>query len=148
MKSHFPNTVASAFANLHNGDMKRRAGIALTREQLYRRVWSKPLSAVAKDVGVTGNALAKICNRLLVPYPPRGYWAKLSGGKAPARSPLRAAPESQARRVTISSERSASRRTRTRLQPAARREQLIEIAKEIILKEGLHATSMKRIAAQ
>jgi len=52
------------------------------------------------------------------------------------------------RRVTISSERAASRRTRTRLEPSARREQLIEIAREIILTEGMHAATMKRIAAQ
>jgi AcrR family transcriptional regulator len=106
------------------------------------------LSAVAKEVGVSGNALAKICNRLLVPYPSRGYWSKVSGGKAPHRTPLPPAPENQTRRVTISSERATSRRTRTRLKPEERRLQLIEVAKEIIRKEGLHAASMKRIAAE
>jgi AcrR family transcriptional regulator len=129
-------------------NMQPSSRIALTREQLYRRVWSKPLSLVAGEVGLSGNALAKICNRLLVPYPSRGYWAKVSGGKSPDRPPLPPAPEVQARRVTISSQRAASRRTRTRLKPAERREQLIEVAKEIIVKEGLHAASMKRIAAE
>ena len=46
------------------------------------------------------------------------------------------------------SERAASRRTRTRLKPSERRKQLTEVAKEIILKEGMHAATMKRIAAQ
>jgi AcrR family transcriptional regulator len=127
--------------------MAARREIALTRKELYRRVWSKPLSSVAKEVGVSGNALAKICSRLLVPYPSRGHWAKVNGGKHSARPPLPAAPERQTRQVTISSVRAASRRARTRLQPSARREQLIEIAADIVRSEGLHAASMKRIAA-
>ena len=128
--------------------MASQSTVAFTREQLYQRVWSKPLRVVAKEVGVSGNALAKICSRLLVPYPSRGHWAKISGGKAPNPPPLPAAPESNMRRVTISSERAASRRTRTRLKPSERRQQLIDVAREIILKEGMHAATMKRIAAQ
>lgn len=128
--------------------MASQSTVAFTREQLYQRVWSKPLRVVAKEVGVSGNALAKICSRLLVPYPARGHWAKISGGKAPNPPPLPAAPESNMRRVTISSERAASRRTRTRLKPSERRQQLIDVAREIIFKEGMHAATMKRIAAQ
>ena len=120
---------------------------SLTRKELYQRVWSKPLSAVAKEVDLSSNALAKICNRLLVPYPSRGHWAKVNVGKSSARPPLPAAPELQTQRVTISSVRASSRRVRTRLQPTERREQLIEIAEGIIRKEGLHAATMKRLAA-
>ena len=80
--------------------MPRRRSTALTRESIYQRVWSQPLTIVAKEVGLTGNALAKICDRLLVPYPPRGYWAKQSVGKAPDRPPLPPAPEGDGR-VTI-----------------------------------------------
>jgi hypothetical protein len=54
----------------------KRRPIALTRKELYQRVWSEPLAAVAKELGLSGGALAKICNRLLVPYPPRGYWSR------------------------------------------------------------------------
>ena len=32
----------------------------LSREELYERVWSKSMSALAREFGVTGNALAKI----------------------------------------------------------------------------------------
>ena len=128
--------------------MSSQSPVAFTREQLYQRVWSKPLSLVAREFGVSGNALAKICSRMLVPYPSRGYWEKVGGGRAPVRPSLPAAPEANMRRVTISSERAASRRRRTRLKPSARREQLTEVAKEIILKEGMHAATMKRIAAQ
>jgi hypothetical protein len=127
--------------------MRIQSTVAFTREQLCQRVWSKPLSVVAKEVRVSGNALARICSRLLVPYPSRGHWAKVSGGKAPVRPTLPAAPEVNMRRITISSERAASRRIRTRMKPSERRGQLID-AKAIILKEGMHAATMKRIAAQ
>lgn len=122
--------------------------VALTRKQLYQRVWSKPLSVVARELGVSGNALAKICNRLLVPYPSRGHWSKCAVGKNTVRPPLPLAPESQTRRVTISSVPAASRRSRSRLDPSTRREQLLDIAAEIIQNNGLHAATMKRIAAE
>lgn len=128
--------------------MPRRRPTALTREGIYERVWSQPLTAVAKDVGLTGNALAKICDRLLVPYPPRGYWAKQGVGKAPDRPMLPPAPDGDGR-VTIGGDApGVSRRVRTRLGRAERQQQLIEIAERIIVKHGLHAATMKQIAAQ
>lgn len=45
----------------------------LTREQLYELVWSAPVSKVAKDLAISGVALAKRCGREGVPVPPRGY---------------------------------------------------------------------------
>jgi AcrR family transcriptional regulator len=121
---------------------------ALTRKALYDRVWSQPLSAIAADVGVSGNALAKICNRLLVPYPPRGYWTRRNRDTKPDRPPLPPAPTEQTARLTISSVRAGSRRARTRLAPEERRDQLIAIAEQLIAADGLHAATMKRIAAQ
>ena len=47
----------------------------VTREQLYDLVWSKPLSVLAKDYAISDVGLAKICKRLHVPRPARGYWA-------------------------------------------------------------------------
>ena len=127
--------------------MSAKPPIAWTRTELYRRVWAEPLSVVARDVGVSGNALAKICNRLLVPYPPRGYWVKATAGKKVHKVPLPAAPEAQANRIVISSERASSRRARTRLDPNSRREQLVQVAEQLIASGGLHAATMKRIAA-
>src|SRR5688572_7356431 len=127
--------------------MTQRPPIALSRKELYRRVWSEPLTAVAKDVGLSGNALAKICNRLLVPYPTRGYWVKVAAGKKPERQPLPAAPEKASNQIVISRERAGSRRSRTRLDPAARRDQLMKVAEQLVVEHGLHAATMKRIAA-
>jgi AcrR family transcriptional regulator len=119
----------------------------LSRKQLYQRVWSESISVVARDMGLSNNALAKICNRLLVPYPNRGYWNKVNAGKRVARTPLPAAPELQSEQVTVGAIPAASRRERTRLSPEARRTQLLMIAAEIVRKQGSHAASLKRIAA-
>jgi hypothetical protein len=54
----------------------------VSREELYALVWKTPLSRLGTEFGITGNGLAKICDRLKVPYPPRGYWAKKEAGKA------------------------------------------------------------------
>jgi hypothetical protein len=52
----------------------------VTREELYEMVWEKPLIRLAAEFGITGNGLAKMCDRLDVPYPPRGHWAKKEAG--------------------------------------------------------------------
>ena len=53
------------------------------REKLYKQVWEKPLSTVAKEYGVSDTAIAKACRRLCIPLPPRGYWAKVHAGQSP-----------------------------------------------------------------
>lgn len=128
--------------------MSPKAPITLTRKELYRRVWSKPISAVAEEFGLTGGALTKICNRLLVPYPPRGYWTKAEARKAVPKPALPIAPDIKATHIIIPGERAASRRVRTRLDPEARREQLIAIAERLVMEGGVHAATMKRIAAE
>jgi hypothetical protein len=60
----------------------------ITREELYRQVWETPMSRLGEQYGISGNGLKKICDRLEVPYPPRGYWAKLSVGKTVTQTPL------------------------------------------------------------
>lgn len=39
------------------------------------------MSHLSADFGLSGNGLAKICARLDVPVPPRGYWAKKDAGR-------------------------------------------------------------------
>lgn len=62
--------------------------IELDREELFNRVWSKPVATVARDFGLSGPGLKKICVRLAIPVPPRGYWAKLSAGQSVKRPRL------------------------------------------------------------
>jgi hypothetical protein len=72
--------------------------ITLSREDLYQIAWSKPMSELAKDFGISDVALAKRCKRLGIPLPGRGYWARIEPDvldRAPlsADRVLRAAPE-------------------------------------------------------
>src|SRR5690349_12925222 len=55
--------------------------ITVSREDLYAQVWSVPIRELATQFGITGTGFAKICARLNVPCPPRGYWAKKAAGK-------------------------------------------------------------------
>jgi len=66
--------------------MKKRKDIS--REELFARVWARPTSEIAKELGVSDVALANLCRRLQVPKPPRGYWARVQSGKTPRRPPL------------------------------------------------------------
>ena len=45
-------------------------------QQLYEQVWQQPVSKLALTYGISHVALAKVCRRLKVPLPGRGYWAK------------------------------------------------------------------------
>lgn len=60
----------------------------LTREALYALVWSEPMLKVAARYGVSSSYLARVCTRMNVPRPERGYWAKLAVGKAQEQPPL------------------------------------------------------------
>jgi hypothetical protein len=62
--------------------------VSLSREDLYERVWSEPVERLAKTWGLSGRGLAKLCARMGVPVPPRGYWAKLQNGQHVTRTPL------------------------------------------------------------
>ena len=62
-------------------DALGRKAATVSREELFRQVWTTPMSHLAQDYGISGNGLVKICDRLKVPYPPRGYWAKKAAGK-------------------------------------------------------------------
>ena len=50
------------------------------RAALYEQVWSQPVQNVAKSYGISGVRLGKVCRSLLVPVPPRGYWARVRSG--------------------------------------------------------------------
>lgn len=62
--------------------------ITYRRSELYEQVWTEPMTKVAARLGVSDVALAKVCRKLGVPSPPRGYWAKRQFGQTPRRPPL------------------------------------------------------------
>jgi hypothetical protein len=75
--------------------------IELTREELYKLVWSEPMRVIAPRYGLSDAGLAKICRRLKVPRPGRGYWQRLRVGKRDRRPPLRRLPAGARDRVII-----------------------------------------------
>ena len=50
-------------------------GVRLSQEQLYELVWSEPMPHVAPRLGFSDVGHAKVCDRLGLPRPSRGYWA-------------------------------------------------------------------------
>jgi hypothetical protein len=62
-------------------DEDRKPPVVLSRDELYSQIWTTPMIQLAAQYGITGTGLAKICARLNVPCPPRGYWAKKAVGK-------------------------------------------------------------------
>lgn len=58
------------------------------RETLYKEVWEKPVTEVAKRYKVSDVAIHKVCKALDIPTPPAGYWAKLRAGKPVSVIPL------------------------------------------------------------
>src|SRR5262245_53140685 len=71
-----------------NGDRITRREIS--REELFVMVWERPTQEVAKELGVSDVAIGKLCTRLQIRKPPRGYWARVQSGQSPRRPPLAA----------------------------------------------------------
>ena len=53
----------------------------LSREELFALVWEQPTSEIAKQLGISDVAVGKLCAKLQVPKPPRGYWARRKAGQ-------------------------------------------------------------------
>ena len=68
--------------------MSQPETVTLTREQLYDLVWSKPMTEIAAEFGVSSVAFAKHCKKLGVPRPSRGYWQQLQWGQGLERDSL------------------------------------------------------------
>lgn len=109
----------------------------LSREALYERIWSQPLSTVARELGMSSPGLAKTCARLMIPTPPRGHWSR-RGAAAMERPPLPTMPASGG----------LVHASRQRLSPEARREQLLDAAAGLVTREGVAAATLKRIARE
>lgn len=58
------------------------------REALYADVWERPLTKLTTKYGLSAVALGKVCRKLKIPLPGRGYWAKKEFGKTVRRLPL------------------------------------------------------------
>lgn len=53
----------------------------ITRDDLYKEIWSEPATKLAQRYDVSSSYLARVCEGLNVPHPPRGYWARKAAGE-------------------------------------------------------------------
>ena len=58
------------------------------RVDLYNEVWSQPLVKLSRKYGISDVRLGKVCRRLKIPHPGRGYWAKKTVGQPVKQVPL------------------------------------------------------------
>lgn len=121
--------------------------ITISRDQLYDLVWLRPIATLAREFGISPNTLSKICDRMLVPHPGRGHWAKSASMRC-ARQPLPQTPSSECGVVTLRAGSSAtqSRRPRSRMSPADRTAQILAVAREMVVQNGMAAVSLKGVA--
>lgn len=80
----------------------------IEREQLYEKVWSSPMSHLAREYGVASQRLKDLCDQAGIPTPPAGHWSRVTAGKAVTRPPLPGAP-SDASTVVIAPSSSRSK---------------------------------------
>jgi hypothetical protein len=61
---------------------------SITRAELHRLVWSRPMRDVAADFRLSDVGLKKICIRHDVPVPPQGHWQRVEHGRGDEPIPL------------------------------------------------------------
>jgi hypothetical protein len=59
----------------------------VNREELFRMVWSMPISQLRHELGVSDVVIASACRRVRIPMPSKGYWL-ISAESRPAAPPL------------------------------------------------------------
>src|SRR5262245_57219165 len=59
---------------------KSKDPTSISREDLYKLVWSHPITKLADRFGVSDVAIAKACRKHDIPLPGLGYWAKVAAG--------------------------------------------------------------------
>src|SRR3954469_25513429 len=61
----------------------------ISREALFEDTWTRPLSTIAPEYGISDVGLRKICDRHDIPTPGRGYWTQVRAGRSFPRPVLR-----------------------------------------------------------
>lgn len=105
------------------------------------------MASVALRFGLSANGIAKVCDRLGIPRPPRGHWASQPAERVATR-PLLPAPLGAEDRILLGGPRPLARRPRSRMSLAARQEQLLDEAARMAMAEGVQEVTLKRLARQ
>ena len=62
--------------------------LTFNRTELYKELWEKPMTQIAKDYKINIYQLTKACDELEIPRPESGYWSKLRSGFKVYQKPL------------------------------------------------------------
>lgn len=65
-----------------------QSSTAWNRVELYDEVWGHPLVKLSQKYGISDVRLGKVCRKLKIPHPGRGYWAKRAVGHTVEQVPL------------------------------------------------------------
>jgi len=87
--------------------------ITFERNELYEKVWTKPVSHLTEELEVSSHKLYKACEELDIPTPSAGYWAKLRHDKEVNKPEL---PESDKESFTLTI-REENRRQKEQTKP-------------------------------
>lgn len=118
----------------------------VTRAELFDQIWSEPMGAVGARYGLTGNGLAKICDRLDIPRPARSHWTR-SEADRDQRPNLPPPPLGLSEKFALGKRQTRqSPGSRTRMPLEERRQQLLDAAGQIALSEGVSAVTTREIA--
>lgn len=82
--------------------------VFLTRQELYDKVWSKPMVALAKEFNLSDNGLRKICKKYDIPMPVMGHWQKIQNGKKTSTIKLPRRKNEDQIKITINDKKSKS----------------------------------------
>jgi hypothetical protein len=71
------------------------AGTKLSREELFEKVWTTPITEIAKLFSLRDHEIIGLCDKNNIPRPPCGYWSKYRHGFRMERPPLPPTAEKQ-----------------------------------------------------
>jgi hypothetical protein len=62
--------------------------VTFSRRDLYKMVWKTSAVQLAKELGISDVAIAKLCKKHRIPKPSLGYWARIKHGQKVPRAAL------------------------------------------------------------
>jgi hypothetical protein len=109
--------------------------ITITRNELYEAVWNRPIVQVAREYGISDVALKKICRKMAIPTPERGYWRRKERGYKVVTARLRPLPDYAVDQVIISPRPNCSPAGQ---KPSAAPDGLVPALEALAERQGLH----------
>lgn len=111
--------------------------IVLKREEFYKKIWKTPMSQLASEYGLSDVGLKKICKKLNIPTPPRGYWARQQNGYKVTRTPLPKMKPGEPSSYTIYRESAREKKAVKRMEKQDWLPEGIDLSKPLSVKQRL-----------